>query len=274
LVQIRFFCPARSPAIEQMEHHSLTKPYFYTVRTDANIQNQATETLLAQHFGLHYHPCPEHQWHVLWDGVKVSLHPPAELRSEITSISVDFDHQNLQRRCRRANLEHEGLIRAAKALRPSLQALDPTGGLGRDSWLLASAGCHVDVIEAHPLVAAILHDGWRRACLQPQHAATAQRIRIYHGRAEAWLTQGKRHYDIACMDTLFPLRAKNAKPDKFMQILRFCGVRCDENALLEACRNSAQRTIVKRRRSDPALGLKPPQGQMIFNQIRYDLYID
>ena len=41
--------------------------------------------------------------------------------------------------------------------------LDATAGLGRDAFVLASLGCKVQMIERHPVVAALLEDGIHRA---------------------------------------------------------------------------------------------------------------
>jgi 16S rRNA (guanine1516-N2)-methyltransferase len=41
--------------------------------------------------------------------------------------------------------------------------LDATGGLGRDGFVLAWHGCRVTLVERHPVIAALLADGLRRA---------------------------------------------------------------------------------------------------------------
>ncbi|TMP13498.1 class I SAM-dependent methyltransferase, partial [Pseudoalteromonas ruthenica] len=41
--------------------------------------------------------------------------------------------------------------------------LDATAGLGRDGFVLASLGCKVILHERHPVVAALLYDGLKRA---------------------------------------------------------------------------------------------------------------
>ena len=41
--------------------------------------------------------------------------------------------------------------------------LDGTAGLGRDAFVLASLGCKVQMVERHPVVAALLDDGLQRA---------------------------------------------------------------------------------------------------------------
>ena len=41
--------------------------------------------------------------------------------------------------------------------RPTI--LDLTGGLCRDAFVLACLGCHVTVIERHPIIHALVNDG-------------------------------------------------------------------------------------------------------------------
>ena len=58
----------------------------------------------------------------------------------------------------------EAVAKAAgikKSYLPSV--VDATAGLGRDAFVLASLGCHVRMIERHPVVAALLDDGLQRA---------------------------------------------------------------------------------------------------------------
>ncbi|NHW59468.1 class I SAM-dependent methyltransferase, partial [Escherichia coli] len=43
--------------------------------------------------------------------------------------------------------------------------VDATAGLGRDAFVLASIGCKVRMVERHPVVAALLEDGLKRAYL-------------------------------------------------------------------------------------------------------------
>ena len=40
--------------------------------------------------------------------------------------------------------------------------IDATAGLGRDAFVLAALGCHVRMLERHPVVAALLDDGLQR----------------------------------------------------------------------------------------------------------------
>src|SRR5690554_3490662 len=66
-------------------------------------------------------------------------------------------------------------------VRPTI--LDATAGLGRDAFVLACLGCHVQMIERNPIVAALLADGLRRAQLDVQVAAIVQRMPLLVGDA-------------------------------------------------------------------------------------------
>jgi len=41
--------------------------------------------------------------------------------------------------------------------------IDATAGLGRDAFILATLGCHVQMLERSPVIAALLNDGLQRA---------------------------------------------------------------------------------------------------------------
>lgn len=66
-------------------------------------------------------------------------------------------------------------------IRPRI--LDATAGLGRDSFVLASLGCEMTLIERQPLVAALLEDGLQRAALNLDVAPIVARMRLLTGNA-------------------------------------------------------------------------------------------
>ncbi|MDK4537508.1 class I SAM-dependent methyltransferase, partial [Kingella kingae] len=68
----------------------------------------------------------------------------------------------------------------AKAVNHTTQPVvwDATGGLGRDSFVLASLGLHVCTFEQNPAVFALLADGLHRAQKQPALAPIVSRITL------------------------------------------------------------------------------------------------
>merc|ERR1711991_658176 len=61
------------------------------------------------------------------------------------------------------------------------RVLDGTAGLGRDAFVLASLGCHVQMIERNPVVATLLDDGLKRAKLDPEIGGwVSERMSLLH----------------------------------------------------------------------------------------------
>lgn len=83
---------------------------------------------------------------------------------KLGGIRVDFAGGTMAHRRRFGGGRGEAVAKAAgikKSYLPSV--VDATAGLGRDAFVLASLGCHVRMIERHPVVAALLDDGLQRA---------------------------------------------------------------------------------------------------------------
>jgi len=73
----------------------------------------------------------------------------------------------------------------AKAVNHTAQPTvwDATGGLGRDSFVLASLGLNVHTFEQNPAVACLLSDGLNRAGQSEETREIARRITLYFGNA-------------------------------------------------------------------------------------------
>jgi 16S rRNA (guanine1516-N2)-methyltransferase len=195
-------------------------------------------------------------------------------------VRVDFADVSLQRRISHGHGAGEAVARACglrKGTPPRL--LDATAGLGRDSWILASLGAQVEMLERVPLVHALLTDGLRRARLDPQLAATAERVHLLGADALAVL-QAKlllpieARPEVVYLDPMFPHRDKSAKVKKDMWVFRHVvGSDIDADALLVLARAVAtKRVVVKRPRIAPDLNGEEPHQRMLGQSSRFDLY--
>lgn len=153
---------------------------------------------------------------------------------------------------------------------------DATGGLGEDAWLLAAAGCRVQVIERHPVVAALLEDGLARAAGRDSPARDleiAGRVRLLAGEARELLPGLQPPPALVVIDPMFPARPGHAREKKAMRWLRkLAGEDADSGALLEVARRTAtERVIVKRPRRAPPLapGVRTTHAG---KAIRWDVY--
>ncbi|MGA4446965.1 class I SAM-dependent methyltransferase [Ectopseudomonas chengduensis] len=158
-------------------------------------------------------------------------------------------------------------------IRPRI--LDATAGLGRDSFVLASLGCEMTLIERQPLVAALLEDGLRRAALNLDVAPIVARMRLLTGNAielmRSWQGEAPQ---VIYLDPMFPHRDKSALVKKEMRLFRpFVGDDLDAPALLEAALALAtHRVVVKRPRKAPAIEGGKPGYVLEGKSSRYDIY--
>ena len=193
------------------------------------------------------------------------------LRVDFTAGAMDF---------RRKQPGKELLLRAVgcKIGRP-LAVLDATGGLGRDSFLLAAAGCTVHVFEQEPVLATLLADGLERARQCPDTAAIAARIRMTAGDALPFLhdmrTQGQ-VVDAVYLDPMFPERRKSAlvkKEAQLLQLLAQPASTAAEQELLTVARAVSHRVAVKRPAKAPFLGEAAPSHSLVGATVRFDVYL-
>lgn len=162
----------------------------------------------------------------------------------------------------------------------SLSVLDATAGLGRDAFVLATLGARVTMTERHPVLYALLADGWQRACNsdQPEVTEIAQRMALRSGDARH-LGLVDREWDVIYLDPMFPPRGKSAKVKADMQALhQLLGANTepddvDDTILLQwALNQSPRRVVVKRPCHALPLTDRAPDHQWTGKANRYDVY--
>ncbi len=156
--------------------------------------------------------------------------------------------------------------------------IDATGGMGRDSFLIASTGCQVTMYERHPAIAALLKDGLSRARKDPDTAEAAQRLHLVFGDSTTALTkmiQNGEKTDIVYLDPMFPQRTKSAKVKKDLQILHILvGQDPDTTTLFKLSQQVAQkRIVVKRPIKAKNITDTIPSHSIKGKTTRFDVYI-
>ena len=159
--------------------------------------------------------------------------------------------------------------------------LDATAGLGKDSFVLASLGCTVTMLERSPIVQSLLADGLQRAQVFARERdgellQTVSRMKL--------VTQDSRLYleslatdqfpDVIYLDPMFPERQKTADVKKEMAAFhQIVGKDEDADALLPlALAHVNYRVVVKRPRKAPLLNNQTPSYQLEGKSSRYDIY--
>lgn len=201
-----------------------------------------------------------------------------QLRSNIQgTLHVDFLSGAMTYRRQHGGGIKQPLARAVgikPGKRPSI--LDATAGLGNDSFLLATLGCRVCMVERSPLLAALLQDGMKRAASdQELHEIIATKLILLQGDARMVLETLEEKPDTIYMDPMYPHRRKSALNRQEMRLIRSI-VGADEDAaeLLElALLQARKRVVVKRPKGAPRINAQVPTHIISMKNSRYDVYM-
>lgn len=189
---------------------------------------------------------------------------------------IDFTEETFQ--YRKLHGGARMLIKALGIKKTHPTIIDVTGGLARDSFLVASSGCPVIVYERNPVVAALLQNALSRAVQHPNTMEAAQRLQLIFTDATAALkemSESGKNCDIIYIDPMFPQRSKSAKVKKDLQTLQFLiGQDPDTTELFEMAMSVAtKRVVVKRPRKSPTLTNLKPSHTIEGSTIRFDVYL-
>ncbi|TKB47941.1 16S rRNA methyltransferase [Ferrimonas sediminicola] len=154
--------------------------------------------------------------------------------------------------------------------------VDGTAGLGRDSFVLASLGCRVIMVERHPVVAALLEDGLRRACEDGEIGDwVSQRLTLAPGNSIDTLAGIDQQVEVVYLDPMYPHRAKSALVKKEMRVFQqLVGSDEDADALLApALALAHKRVVVKRPDYAEPLAGQAPTMTIETKKNRFDVYV-
>ncbi|MFC5079191.1 Ribosomal RNA small subunit methyltransferase J [Vibrio thalassae] len=163
--------------------------------------------------------------------------------------------------------------------------LDGTAGLGRDAFVLASLGCKVQMVERHPVVAALLDDGLTRAKQDEEIGGwVSERMSLLHASSLEALdslandSQFERP-DVVYLDPMYPHpenKKKSALVKKEMRVFQsLVGADTDADGLLEpALKLATKRVVVKRPDYADWLDEKKPTMAIETKKNRFDVYVN
>jgi 16S rRNA (guanine1516-N2)-methyltransferase len=197
---------------------------------------------------------------------------------KFTPFYIDFLAGKMRYRSDQAGMKREMLARAlGKKPKEQPRIVDATAGLGRDSFILATLGFEVILLERSDIIHALLEDALKRAAADAIMAPVIARMRLIHTDAKQWLAQLAldERPDITYLDPMFPEREKSASVKKEMVILQnLLENEPDEPGLLDtalAC--SKLRVVVKRPRLAPTLSAQVPDYSLTGKSSRFDIYL-
>jgi len=193
-------------------------------------------------------------------------------------IRCDFIAGELRHRRLYGGGKNQMILKATGLNKHKPSVMDLTAGLGRDSYVLATAGARVTMFERQPIVAALLADGLRRlrSAGDEQELAIAQRLFLQQGDSldcVSALTEQEAP-DVIYLDPMFPERGKTAKVKKSMAFFHhLVGSDDDAAALLPLALVTARyRVVVKRPRHAPPLADMKPGLCFEGKSTRFDVY--
>ena len=153
--------------------------------------------------------------------------------------------------------------------------VDATAGLGRDSFLLASLGAEVTMIERSDVMHGLLQDGMARARQEGGVFGTIlSRMTLLHGDAKALLP--KLNAEAILIDPMHPPRKTSALVKRELrQVREIVGTDEDAVALMQvALRYARQRVVLKwPAKAAPMPGIKPHSQQILGKSTRYDVFM-
>ncbi len=196
--------------------------------------------------------------------------------SPVHIINVDFTAASFAWRQRQSPLS-EYVVKAVggkRALEWSL--LDATAGLGQDGFILAHAGCHIQLIEQSKVVHALLQDGLIRAAASelPALVSACSRIQLHNADSKLFLHNCD-EVDVIYLDPMFPERKKSAKVKKNMQVLQLLLLDGEDpsDLLRAALAKARRRVVVKRPKHAEFLAGQKPALEISGKASRFDIYL-
>ncbi len=193
-------------------------------------------------------------------------------------VRCDFIGGELRHRRLYGGGKSQMILKATGLNKHKPSIMDLTAGLGRDSYVLATAGARVTMFERQPIVAALLADGLRRLRSggDEQELAIAQRLFLHQGDSLSCVgaLAEQEAPDVIYLDPMFPERGKTAKVKKAMAFFHhLVGSDDDAAALLPLALETARyRVVVKRPRHAPPLADKEPGLCFEGKSTRFDVY--
>ena len=155
------------------------------------------------------------------------------------------------------------------------KVVDATAGLGRDSFLLASLGAEVTMIERSAHMHKLLSDGMARAkAAGGDIAEIMTRMTLLHGDSKELLPSLSP--EVILIDPMHPPRTTSSLVKKEMRLTReIVGIDEDSADLAKIALASASNRVVLKwpRRADPISEIPAPSHQIIGKSTRYDVFM-
>ena len=153
--------------------------------------------------------------------------------------------------------------------------VDATAGLGRDSFLLASLGAQVTMIERSKKMYTLLAQGMDRASHEgSDFQQIIGRMNLLYGDAKELLPELSA--DAVLIDPMHPPRKNSALVKlELRQVRQIVGADDDAADLIKVALGSAKKRVVVKwpAKADPIEGIHACSHQIIGKSVRYDVFM-
>lgn len=153
--------------------------------------------------------------------------------------------------------------------------IDATAGLGRDSFLLASLGAHVVMIERSEMMHALLAEGMERAVKEDDELREIiGRMTLLKGDSKDLLPELSG--EAILIDPMHPPRSNSALVKRELrQVREIVGTDDDAADLVRVALKSARNRVVLKwpAKADPIKGVPPRTHQILGKSTRYDVFM-
>ena len=235
----------------------------------------------AEQFGLISEPAAE--FALVDTGTRIELRKLDE--PKLGPIYVDFVGGTVAHRRKFGGGKGQDIAKAvgiSKGASPTI--LDGTAGLGRDSFIFASLGSNVQMVERHPVVATLLADGLARAKHDEEIGHwVSEKMSLVFSPSLDKLTSvsgdgSSFKPDVVYLDPMYPHpegKKNSALVKKEMRVFQsLVGEDNDADKLLEPALSVAQkRVVVKRPNYAPWLAEQKPSMSIKMKKNRFDVYV-
>ena len=155
------------------------------------------------------------------------------------------------------------------------KVLDTTAGQGRDSFILASLGCNITLLERNKVIYLLLKNAIENAKNNDELKNIVKNMTIINQDSVKFLENNNDCFDVIYLDPMFPKSKKSRLVKKDMQIFReIVGNDLDSSKILEsALKSNTKRVVVKRMNKSDFLDNKKPNFSIKGTSIRFDVYI-
>ena len=194
----------------------------------------------------------------------------------VAELRVDFVSGAIAHRLRFGGGRGQALAKAM-GLRSGKtpMVVDATAGLGRDSFLLASLGAQVTMIERSEKMHGLLVQGMKRAAQEGgEFREIISRMTLLKGDAKDLLLGMSA--EVILIDPMHPPRTNSALVKRELRQVREI-VGTDEDAadlVRVALQNALSRVVLKwPAKADPITGIQPCSHQIVGKSTRYDVFM-